>query len=800
MRRLYLGSLTIVLAIVLVGGVIFMGCTEGPTRTSTGIRINEILYRPSAAEDIGGVPAYSVEWVEIFNAGSESQNLGDWTISNRSGMADVVLPSWNLTPGSYLTIHFGTGTNDNDFGDLDGHYYTGNSTEIFDDDEDECALYSGSPGNSTIVDFISWSNKATYTPGTAHGHAVGNGTWTPGDCYDSQELNFADSLGRYFDGYDRDLPADWQTISWALYALNGPLQPENPLQELPRNRSLISDATPMFDWTDFADADSYQLQVDNHWDFSSPEIDVNGLLISEYTPTTPLSDDAYFYRVRAFVAGSPTPWAAEWLVVIHTGTLPGIPCSCPHKYQHKDTNLLCIWTDTNGIHTRPGCPETGDYAWNKTHPNAPPPDPRVQRVHGTMYCWAASTAMVNAKYGGDLSQDRIAYQNWHTLRPEPEGDLGHDRGVTEGQLTAVLTWALNESTINNIIRPVGGFTFAEIQGWIDQLDCFVAAVPGHALVIDGYAEITTPGGTNIQVVYAQDPWRGPNYPHVFSYVIEGAPRRFFRRHRRNVFYAVWLQPTSGVTARMQEGSVTKDSDGDGVMDFDEENRFNTDKNNVDSDKDEVNDKEEIRSYTFHDEDTRGGTGGGHDNDALDFPDIDGDGLRAELDCDSDNDGDFDGGEDINGNGVALDGLMETDVYNCEEIEREIGIETYIYTGVLDGVEGEAVSDSPPIYLSGGTFHQNSTYSYWITSEPLADGDTIGRSGNVTTDDGGAIIEENIGVFQPGNHTVVVDVLGDSLYSEPYNWDPWTTFEVQYDAGDGEWSLVSLPLVPPPRDL
>jgi len=147
MKRLGLISLVIVLAIALVGGLILTSCApDDGAPTPTDIKINEILYRPGAAEDIGGVPAYSVEWVEIFNAGSGSQNVGDWTISNRDGMADVILPGWNLTPGSYLTIHFGTGTNDNDFCDLDGHYYTGDSTAIFDDDEDECALYSGSPG------------------------------------------------------------------------------------------------------------------------------------------------------------------------------------------------------------------------------------------------------------------------------------------------------------------------------------------------------------------------------------------------------------------------------------------------------------------------------------------------------------------------------------------------------------------------------------------------------------------------------------------------------------------------------
>ena len=50
---------------------------------------------------------------------------------------------------------------------------------------------------------------------------------------------------------------------------------------------------------------------------------------------------------------------------------------------------------------------------------------------------------------------------------------------------------------------------------------------------------------------------------------------------------------------------------------------------------------DIRQYVFHRNYHLG-----HINNALNFSDIDGDGLRAENDCDSDNDGDFDGGASI----------------------------------------------------------------------------------------------------------------------------------------------------------
>ena len=52
------------------------------------------------------------------------------------------------------------------------------------------------------------------------------------------------------------------------------------------------------------------------------------------------------------------------------------------------------------------------------------------------------------------------------------------------------------------------------------------------------------------------------------------------------------------TARRQETSVTTDSDADGVVDFDEMERFHTSPTNPDSDGDKVHDKQDIASGIF----------------------------------------------------------------------------------------------------------------------------------------------------------------------------------------------------------
>lgn len=98
-----------------------------------------------------------------------------------------------------------------------------------------------------------------------------------------------------------------------------------------------------------------------------------------------------------------------------------------------------------------------------------------------------------------------------------------------------------------------------------------------------------------------------------------------------------------------------DSDNDGVTDFDEIKRFGTKPELPDSDSDKVNDKDEIYSYTIMEKSLLNLTGSyvmknidltqmriiaGIEREYM--ADVDGDGLRAELDRDSDDDGLLDG--------------------------------------------------------------------------------------------------------------------------------------------------------------
>jgi hypothetical protein len=73
--------------------------------------------------------------------------------------------------------------------------------------------------------------------------------------------------------------------------------PSAPALVSPTNGLHVED-TPVFDWSDVADAKSYEILVDNDADFSSPEIQVGDISLSTYTPIT-LGNGTYSWKVRA---------------------------------------------------------------------------------------------------------------------------------------------------------------------------------------------------------------------------------------------------------------------------------------------------------------------------------------------------------------------------------------------------------------------------------------------------------------------------------------------------------------------
>jgi len=95
--------------------------------------------------------------------------------------------------------------------------------------------------------------------------------------------------------------------------------PAAPTLIQPVNQDTINDNTPQFIWSDISDASDYELIVDNSSSFSSPEIDQTSLTTSTYTPTSSLSDDTYYWRVKAKDSqGNWGSWSGSWSFTVDT--------------------------------------------------------------------------------------------------------------------------------------------------------------------------------------------------------------------------------------------------------------------------------------------------------------------------------------------------------------------------------------------------------------------------------------------------------------------------------------------------
>jgi hypothetical protein len=435
--------------------------------------------------------------------------------------------------------------------------------------------------------------------------------------------------------------------------------------------------------------------------------------------------------------------------------------------------MLCIWDDANN--RRAGCTEQASPGgpWDGVHPDDHaehvvriPIGPRTIRFtlecpHCRNYCRRATIQMLNRFYGGDLTQDRISYQAMPLERAAgnvvraPEGDLGHDLPMLVASTAPITQWAIDNSVVTG---PFVGPSYAQLKAEIQAGYPVQTRVPGHAIIACGFIDQGSFGFglPTSNLVLIRDPWPGPGN------------RDGWQSFGAVNFGGWWRIRPAGAAAlagHKQEASVSTDTDGDGVVDFDEgyptypadrPRRFQSAFNTADTDSDDVGDKQDIRAYTFYNSDHPAKT-----NNSLDLPDIDRDGLRAELDCDSDNDGDYDGGEDVNGNGITLQ-AGETDPFDAASKKVSFTPGQPLYT-TLDEV-----------MFDGGTLHASTDYTWYLYQScplPLAVNQPYlapVSTGTASTDVDGNIITVLAGHFPVGCYSVALDVRRDGRWQHIVN--------------------------------
>lgn len=767
-----------------------------------GVHLNEIRFLDGPTPEEGRLNAL----VELFNKGGAPAALDGWTITDHTGAVKHTLAPLSLPAGAFVIVRFETGTDELDFGDGVGTVYTnGDSVGTFDPSEGGVALYADSLGTPVIRDYVTWSLTGATPAGAALTDAVARGLWTADDFVPRASDQSFFTIRLLPDGFDHDLGSDWVEYGWSESGYGGRIPGSNAIQQAPSNGSGFDPGPVTLAWSAVDSAAAYHLEVATDPTFSS------GVLVDMLTGLTdttiaPASGATYYWRVRIIDSCGELPAGATWgfgvfpFAVAAPGRARDAPLApqvfgtlaVPRRLQRKDSSLLCIWDDAN--RRRPGCTEAAGQAgpWDAPHPevHAEVVVPtlvglrivfqRIQCPHCRNYCRRATIQMINHFYGGDLTQDRISYQAMPLERAAgnvvaaPEGDLGHDQTMLVASTGPITQWAVDNSTVTG---PFAGPSYAQVKAEIQAGYPVQTRIPGHALVLAGFIDAGS-FAFNLplqNLVLVRDPWPGPGN-------LEG-----WQPFPAVNFAGWWRIRPAGVPAlagHMQEATVGTDGDADGVRDFDEgypthpadrPRRLQSRHNEADTDRDEVRDKQDIRSYVFHDADHAG-----HNNDGLNFPDHDFDGLRAELDCDSDEDTDFDGGEDVNGDGrTPVAG--ETDVWDAASRRIRLATDFPTYTP-LDEVT-----------LLGDTYHATSDYTYYVYNAcpfPLApDTPYTGfiATGTISSAADGTLIPALIGHFPPGCYTVAIDIRKDARYGHSVtppvpavvsNCDLTTTFSVE----------------------
>ncbi|MBZ0293089.1 MAG: hypothetical protein K8L99_11045 [Anaerolineae bacterium] len=141
---------------------------------------------------------------------------------------------------------------------------------------------------------------------------------------------------------DRCLPC--ATLHDALSG--GPQQAPNLIA--PANNAWTNSGAPQFTWDSVADATSYQIQIDNNSDFSSPERDASPTTTT-YTASPQLTDTLYYWRVRGISAAGSGPWSDMRSFKIDTQP-PAVPVlRSPQNAQETTTNRpIFSWDAVTG--------------------------------------------------------------------------------------------------------------------------------------------------------------------------------------------------------------------------------------------------------------------------------------------------------------------------------------------------------------------------------------------------------------------------------------------------------------------
>ena len=215
--------------------------------------------------------------------------------------------------------------------------------------------------------------------------------------------------------------------------------------------------------------------------------------------------------------------------------------------------------------------------WSWDRPNLE--STRVE-PHENLRCWAISVEVMNHYYGGDLTQDEIVFKAKFKSN-EPLMSPFYAEGATKNEVVELLKWALNISNYDDLNYSNGAPSYETVKYAIDHKKLIYISTPQHDMVIFGYVG----DADNHAFYYAFD---GNNDGNVTTSLSYNGPIEYY-----------FIPNATQNNVTMSDYRVHIDTDGDGITNFEEEERFQTSPFLADSDNDGIEDKREIYNYTIN---------------------------------------------------------------------------------------------------------------------------------------------------------------------------------------------------------
>ena len=485
---------------------------------------------------------------------------------------------------------------------------------------------------------------------------------------------------------------------------------DEPPSPQPYSRNTVSygnDHVYRFAWHSVEGVQQYLLTVVNDNDSI-----VHQQLTNRTHVDLQLEDDHYLWGVQNADGGVPSDGSALRSVVnsiskidadIDSTHMLHVPVFRPRK----DTRMLVLnWGN-----------KILEKGWDR------PNDSDTLTAEEEYRCWVVAIQMINAYYGGNLTQDEIKFHGKTLIVDQipfgttmqviyPARDsifspflIRNFGGGYRFETLSTLAWALNiESNQIDIALSesdsVSVLTKSLLKKYIDAEQPLLVANSNHAMVVDGYD------------------FHEPNHIKAHFLNIFNDGKEEWRNIEDSIYEFYLAPPKIDSPPRFSDYRIDADSDGDSLIDFDEELRFKTNPNIIDSDHDGIDDKTEIASYALRTNyksselnfyiSKRGLTEvriwSYSDSSRMKKIDVDCDGKWTWLDKDSDHaadNGTWDGFEDLNHNGILDDG--ETDPYNS--------LDDTTSTVDMRPLTEWGIPDSLTIYSIGGLYMNDRSKCY-----------------------------------------------------------------------------------------